>query len=164
MLLFFNAPIEREEKKREIEGVEVVNTISRALELRIVNPFVLWQFISKYLMSKIFCIYVITKNDICIHTSMVIGKGWRFPFMSNDDIQIGPCWTATESRKQGLYVAIIQRILCDFSDHQCWMICDENNIASIRGIERAGLELRAKGKRTMPVGFKIIGRFVITKV
>jgi RimJ/RimL family protein N-acetyltransferase len=159
VLLLFKSPKEWEKKNIEMKGLEVVTTFSRALELKLVTPFAAWQFIAKLLMRKIYCIYVIIRDNRCIHTSHVIGKGWRFPFMNKEDIEIGPCWTDRANRNQGIFTAVIQQILYDYSSHQGWMICDEDNAASRRGIEKAGLELIARGNRTRPFGCRIIGRF-----
>jgi RimJ/RimL family protein N-acetyltransferase len=91
--------------------------------------------------------------------SHVIGKGWRFPFMRANDIEIGPCWTAYEYRRQGIYSTVIQRILFDFKNHHAWMFTQETNIASIRGIEKVGFKFSGKGRRTKPLGFHFLGRF-----
>jgi len=80
--------------------------------------------------------------------------------MQRGDLEIGPCYTAPQYRNQGIFTKVIQKIMYDFKKHQIWMFCDEFNAASRCGIEKAGLKLVSKGKRTKPFGFRLLGRFV----
>ncbi len=163
MFLLYEVSVKRQNVNVEISGLEVVHTLRRAVELKLATPFVIYQFSMRQLLNKIYCIYVIRHNRKCVHTSHVIGKVWRFPFMGAGDIEIGPCWTATEYRRRGFYTAVIQRILYDFRKHRAWMLTHEANIASIRGIKKEGLNLAGKGRRTKPFGFRFFGRFVFRK-
>lgn len=141
MLLLFEAPIKREKVNTEINGLEVIYTLRRARELRLITPFIAWQFIMRRLVGKVYCIYAVIRNDKCVHASHVIGKGWRFPFMAKDDIEIGPSWTAPEFRNQGLFTTTLSSILHDFKEKRAWIFSDEANAASIRGIKKAGFRL-----------------------
>lgn len=63
----------------------------------------------------------------------------KFKFLKNKDVEIGPCVTDFKHRGKGIYPAVIQSIVKDKGySNDFYMIVDENNIASIRGIEKAG--------------------------
>lgn len=165
MLLFFKAPVIRENTNFSTLGLslEVVSQLERIRELELMNSFVVWQLFKRYLFGKTYCIYAIIHGNKCVHYSHVIGKGWRFPFMKDNDIEIGPCWTQPEFRSRGLFSSVLRNILSDFQEHQIWIFAEETNVASIRGIERAGFKFVGKGLRTKPFGCHLIGRFVISK-
>lgn len=83
--------------------------------------------------------YVKSGNDI-IHTSYVIPACIKFPFMDRDDLEIGSCYTYPVFRGKGIYPkvlsAICRRRANDTSTF--YMIVDETNLPSIKGIEKAG--------------------------
>jgi hypothetical protein len=162
MDLFFKTLRRSSEPQGRLVGLEVIQTFGRTKELHLVNSFTVWQFLSKIIFGKTYCIYAIVKNGECVHYSHVLGKGIRFPFMKRNDIQIGPCWTRPDHRNQGIFTSVIKKIVADFSTCDAWASCDEDNLASRKGLEKAGLNLVAKGERTRPLGFHYLGRFVIT--
>lgn len=85
--------------------------------------------------------YVADKNDLQ-HTSYVVPKCSKFPFLGENDYEIGPCFTYPAHRGKGIYPNVL-RYICDFvgnSDTTFYMIVDEKNTASIKGIEKAGFK------------------------
>lgn len=76
-----------------------------------------------------------------IHTSYVMGPGLKFPFMEKGDIHIGPCNTAPDFRGRGIYRRVLKTIHAEnySRSKRAYMIVDESNLPSIKGIEAAGL-------------------------
>ncbi len=63
----------------------------------------------------------------------------RFPFIPEKAYMIGPCQTAPLYRGNRIYPFVLQQIsrsLRGFNEY--WICTNEKNIASIRGIEKAG--------------------------
>ena len=85
-------------------------------------------------------IYYVQKGENLVHTSYVIPACFKFPFMGKHDLEIGPCYTYSAFRGQGIYPKVLKEI-CKI---QCkdtssfYMIVDETNTSSIKGIEKAG--------------------------
>lgn len=76
-----------------------------------------------------------------VHTSYIVGSRLKFPFMGAADFEIGPCYTNVEFRGLGIYPAVLRYILtCKYGYGYFWMNVSQNNISSIRGIEKAGFE------------------------
>lgn len=77
--------------------------------------------------------------------------------MGKADFQIGPCYTVPEFRGKGLYTNTLLYIISqnEYKKSSFWMIVDENNGASIRGIEKAGFLKIGKVKKT-----KLFKRYV----
>lgn len=87
-------------------------------------------------------VYFCKHKENLIHTSYVIPKCYKFPFLNNNDYEIGPCFTYPEYRGQGYYPAML-RYICSSVGYEktvFYMIVDENNASSIKGIEKAGFK------------------------
>ena len=85
-------------------------------------------------------IYYATQNGELVHTSCVIPKCYKFPFLDNEDYEIGPCVTYPKFRGKGVYPWMLKHICSSIGDEKTvfYMIVDETNISSIKGIEKAG--------------------------
>lgn len=73
-----------------------------------------------------------------VHTSRVIGKCFKFPFLSKFSAEIGPCATKPNHRGQGIYPNVLRYILSDGGWKEYYMLVREDNLSSIKGIEKAG--------------------------
>ncbi|MBR6825849.1 MAG: hypothetical protein IKM59_04800 [Oscillospiraceae bacterium] len=106
-----------------------------------------------WVMSKgDFRIFYVTdeKTGSPVHTSYVMGRSFKFPFMEKGDIHIGPCHTAPEHRGKGIYRKVLHFIRNHEGEtgKQAYMIVAENNLPSIKGIEAAGLRQIGAVERT----------------
>lgn len=97
-------------------------------------------------------IYYVKQNEELVHTSYVIPKCFKFPFLKKYDYEIGPCFTYPKYRGRGIYPRVIEFISCNIGTDKSgfYMIVDANNVSSVRGIEKAG--------------FKKVGKIKISKV
>lgn len=89
--------------------------------------------------GKLWVYYVKHGHEI-IHTSYVMQKSYKFPFMKKNDFEIGPCFTKSEYRGKGIYPSVINRIQSDVltDKNSIYMIVRSDNISSIKGIEKSG--------------------------
>ena len=85
-------------------------------------------------------IYYIQNGNNIIHTSYVIPACAKFPFMDKFDLEIGPCYTYPAFRGMGIYPKVLTEICRKRADAvlSFYMIVDEANLPSIKGIEKAG--------------------------
>lgn len=124
--------------KANVDGLIVIKTILSAYTNNLASFFVIRKFIQNWLNRKVYCIYALLADGKLIHVSHVFGKSWRYSFMNKNDILIGMCWTNPDFRGQGIYPSVIKRIASDYRERRIWIYCDERNISSVRGIEKAG--------------------------
>ena len=89
--------------------------------------------------AKVYCYRL---NGELVHTSYVIPKCYKFPFMSKWDYEIGPCFTYPKFRGKGIYPQMLKYICSSISTEKTvfYMIVDETNLPSIKGIEKAGFQ------------------------
>ena len=88
--------------------------------------------------AKLF--YVADKDGNLMHTSYVVPKCAKFPFLGRNDYEIGPCYTYPAYRGKGIYPKVLHYICNHMRNEKAvfYMIVDEANKSSIRGIEKAG--------------------------
>lgn len=102
-----------------------------------VKAFVFWNLIT----AGRCCTYrLVSPDDTVIHESFVIHSCYKFPFLRNGDIEIGPCITDENWRGRGIYPAMLKVILHnEISGSNCaYMIIDSANDSSKKGVKKAG--------------------------
>lgn len=62
---------------------------------------------------RVWCAY---DRNLVVHTSYVIPKCSKFPFLNNDSYEIGPCHTSSDYRGKGIYPAVLARIVAGGGD------------------------------------------------
>ena len=86
--------------------------------------------------------YVKDKDGRVIHTSCVIPKCVKFLFLEKNEYEIGPCYTDPNHRRKGIYCCVLNYITSHsaLKASKFYMIVHEDNLASIKGIEKAGFK------------------------
>ena len=87
-------------------------------------------------------LYCYRDNGELVHTSYVIPKCYKFPFMNKHDYEIGPCFTYPKFRGKGFYPLMLKTICSSIGTEKSvfYMIVDKTNQPSIRGMEKAGFQ------------------------
>lgn len=65
--------------------------------------------------------------------------------MPNNGLHLGLAYTIPEERGKGYYPLMLKYIQADLQNEDIYMIVNENNYSSIRGIEKAGFVQYSKG-------------------
>jgi hypothetical protein len=91
------------------------------------------------LARKYYKAYAVSDRGKLVHVSLV----FRHNLMARQlgfrkVLTIGNCFTDEEYRGQGLYPAVLRRIRADFPDRAFVVFVEPDNVASVRGLERAG--------------------------
>lgn len=96
----------------------------------------------------------VEKDGKVIHTSLVVSKCFKFPFMIKGDYEIGPCVTKAEYRGQGVYPSVLNHITSSYGDEgtNFYMLVHETNLPSIRGVEKAGFERISTVEKSKALG------------
>ena len=87
-------------------------------------------------------IYFLCHGSDIVHSSFVVPKCYKFPFLRSVDYEIGPCVTSSDYRRRGSYTYVLDYITScyEFKDAEFYMIVNNTNKPSIKGIEKAGFE------------------------
>jgi RimJ/RimL family protein N-acetyltransferase len=95
------------------------------------------------------------------HSSLVMPRFARFPFMAAQDLQIGATFTAPRHRGKGLALRAIHEIVTRFGEpgRAFWYLTDDSNLASIRVVEKAGFRLAGTGRKKPRMGLKFFGYY-----
>lgn len=103
-------------------------------------------------LGKSYIYYCKDNTGKVVHTSYAIPKCIKFPFLSNNDYEIGPCMTIPEYRGKGIYPQVLNYITysCGGRDTKFYMLVNPTNESSIKGIKKAN--------------FKFCGKVIATKL
>lgn len=93
------------------------------------------------------------------HRAMIMPRFARFPFMMKRDLQIGATFTLPEARGQGLALRGVLEVVNKFAatDRVFWYLTDNDNLASVAVIERAGFTLAGVGGKRARYGLQFFG-------
>lgn len=92
--------------------------------------------------------YVIKDNKI-IHYSYYIGKYYRFKYMKDTDVSMGPAWTDPNYRGLGIYSNVISYMKSKYyKDSLMLTVVNRGNESGKRGVEKAGFIFKAFGYTT----------------
>lgn len=145
-LLYFKGKTSSEKIENNFEIKEFTPSVfggyylegeKRSLKTTIVR--ILFQLMS---FGKAKILYM--KDDVgeLIHTSYIVPRCYKFSFMERNDYEIGPCYTYPKYRGKGIYSSMLLYVCEKLGNAQTtfYMIVDSENLASVRGIEKAGFE------------------------
>ena len=101
-----------------------------------------WYFtIMTFLCRGIFRVfeeYDVIKDGIIVSKAVLISKVPLYRFLPRKGIHLCYCETIPEARGKGYYPMLLSYIQNQHKGNNLYMIVDEKNISSIRGIEKAG--------------------------
>lgn len=83
-------------------------------------------------------IFYVEEQGQVIHTSYLMPRCWKFPFIKQGDYHIGPCQTIPEYRGRGIYPAVLKEIVKSDKNATYHIVVAESNKASVKGIVKAG--------------------------
>ena len=116
----------------------------------VVNPWTksrhsfLWKIMSIIFAENMragakFCEYqLINKNNKVVSKAELVSWIPIFKFMPRKAYHIGPCFTVPKERGKGFYPYLLNCIIADNPTAEFYMIVDESNLSSIKGIQKAG--------------------------
>lgn len=94
-------------------------------------------------------IFIVLHEGRPVHYTVVLPKSFRFSFMGNADLQLGPSWTHPSHRRKGLLRSTVDSIRIHYRTSHCrlWWICRENNFTSNTAARRLGFTAQATGRK-----------------
>ena len=98
-----------------------------------------------------------------VHYSAFCPRFWRFPFLADEDLQIGYTWTDPAYRGRRLALFALQTIVRIYRKPQrrFWYVVEDVNLASIKVVERVGFTLSGEGTWIKPWGLKLLGSYIM---
>jgi RimJ/RimL family protein N-acetyltransferase len=128
-------------------------------------PFAVWWalHLTRVFENRDYAIFLIFRGDELAHRSVIFPRYFRFPFMGDDDLQVGDTWTDDAHRGKGLATFALGQILRSETrkDRVYWYVVESGNLPSIRVVERAGFSRVATGIRTVRLGVRLLGSYII---
>lgn len=122
-----------------------------------------WLKIFKTPNYKIYLIF--TQDGSLAHYTVLLPAHFRFPFMEDSDLQIGPLGTYAHYRKKGLAQFALYSILRDYSqsNKKFWYVTRKENEPSLKLIEKLNFEKHGEGIKRKHFKSRLLSCFYITK-
>ena len=123
-----------------------INGIKRKLDF--ISLWLLYYLLGPPIKKKVFTFLLFDKEKV-VHHSVVTTKSFKYPFMGENDLQIGMIFTEDEFRRRGLAAYKINEILRRYEKpgRKIWYITQEDNLASRRLAEKLGFSEYSKAIR-----------------
>jgi RimJ/RimL family protein N-acetyltransferase len=87
--------------------------------------------------SRDYALLLVRHGERIVHHSCVNPPDFRFPFMADDDLQIGDVETSPDHRGSGIASSAISAVVAR-PGRTFWWIAEAGNAASIRAVEKVG--------------------------
>ena len=127
------------------------------------SPYAVWSLLSflRVFRNRDYHALLIYDGETLIHRSLAMPGYFRYPFMDNDDLNIGDVWTARRYRGQGLAKFAFREIMrrLGHPGRTFWYICEASNKPSIRAAKGVGFRRLAGGRRVARLGIGLLGAF-----
>lgn len=91
-------------------------------------------------VNRVFTEYQIIVNGRVASKAVIMSKVPIYKFMPRNGLHLGFCFTEAGFRGMGYYPLLLKYIQNQYIDKDIYMIVDEENIPSIKGIEKAGFK------------------------
>ena len=101
----------------------------------------------RVIKKDVYISYVIDSNSV-ISYAICYPKSFKYPFMEEDEYQIGSVFTDPRYRKKGYSGLIIKNILQNIKCKRIWYLTESDNIASINLCKKLNFNYFSKGTRS----------------
>jgi len=92
------------------------------------------------------------KTNTVAHYSNILPKIFKYSFMQKQDLHIANCYTLPKFRGNRLFSFALSFIGESVSEHVIWVGARDNNISSVKSIERGGFKRAAIASKTRVFG------------
>lgn len=117
-------------------------SIDRRKDMRIGPKRYLYLLVMTFFYAgfkRVFSEYHLERKDgKLLSRGVVMSYVPYYKFMPHNGIHLGYCITVEDERGKGYYSLLLKMIQNDMPRHNLYMVVDEKNVASIKGIENAG--------------------------
>lgn len=145
MFYIYHAKATEPNKENPVTAGKVkIITVSKHDRKYLKKKDYMWKILT---LGKYRKVLVLNENDDMMHFSTVIGPNFKFPFLKRKEAEIGPCSTRIAYRGQGIYPSVLKYILGSGWYQDYYMLIEDTNLSSIRGVEKAGFVQVAKVKK-----------------
>ena len=134
-----------------VEGIDAMN-IGRKKWLY----YCLWGFLYRGFQFR-FIEYDLVKERNVVSKAVLISKVPEYKFLPKKGVHLCYCATKESEKGNGYYPLLLKYIQYNNKEEMLYMVVKEDNLASIKGIEKAGFKRFALGKKDKD------GNFIITK-
>jgi len=112
--------------------------------------------------QKYHVVLIRNRHGKLAHYTVVLPPHFRFPFMQNADLQVGPIGTMIDHRRNHLALHALQHIVREYTDFHCllWYVVRKENEPSIRLIEKMGFKAAGEGLKVRSRYLRLFSKYI----
>lgn len=113
--------------------------------------------------NRDYCVLLIYSENRLVHRSTIFPRYFRYRFMGIDDLHVADTWTDPDYRGRGLAPWAIRELVRRLKrrGREFWYVVSEDNLQSIRAVEKAGFSRVGSGTLTRRLGLRFLAYFKI---
>ena len=116
----------------------------------------------RVIKKDVYLSYIMVDHSI-VSYAVCYPKSFKYPFMGDDDYQIGSVYTDPRYRKKGYSALIIENILTNINCSRIWYIADSGNIPSINLCKKLNFRYFNNGVRLRGKYLSFLSIYKITE-
>ena len=116
----------------------------------------------RVIKKDVYISYIIVDKTIASY-AVCYPKSFKYPFMGDDDYQIGSVYTDQKKKKKGYSVLIVENILQNINCPRTWYLTDSDNIPSINLCKKLNFSFLNNGLRSNNKFLSFLSIYKITK-
>jgi GNAT superfamily N-acetyltransferase len=113
--------------------------------------------------NRDYAVLIVRRNGSPVHRTCLIPKYFRWPFMSDDDLQVSSTWTDPEHRCMGIATYALQHVVSDWvkEGRTLWYVTHADNAPSLAVCRNLGFRMKTAANRTSRLGVRILGQLAL---
>jgi acetyltransferase (GNAT) family protein len=127
--------------------------------------FALWWLLHVFgiFRNPNYTVLIVRRNGRAVHRTCLIPKYFRWPFMSDNDLQVSSTWTHSSHRCLGIATCVLQHVVEEWSKEgrTLWYVTHADNAASIAVCCHMGFRMKTAASRTSRLGIRLLGELAL---
>jgi GNAT superfamily N-acetyltransferase len=127
--------------------------------------FALWWLLhfSGIFRNRHYTVLIVRRNGHPVHRTCLVPKYFRWPFMSDSDLQVSSTWTDTDHRCLGIATYTLQHAVSEWAKEgrTLWYVTHADNAPSLSVCRNLGFRVKTAANRTSRFGVRLLGELAL---
>ena len=113
--------------------------------------------------NRNYAVLIVRRNGRPVHRTCLIPKYFRWPFMSDCDLQVSSTWTDPDHRCLGIATYALQHAVSEWAKEgrTLWYVTHADNAPSLSVCRNLGFRVKTAANRTSRFGVRLLGELAL---
>jgi GNAT superfamily N-acetyltransferase len=127
--------------------------------------FALWWLLHfcRVFRNRNYAVLIVRRNGRPVHRTCLVPKYFRWPFMSDRDLQVSSTWTDPDHRCLGIATYVLQHAVSEWAQNgrTLWYVTHADNAPSLAVCQHSGFRMKTAANRTSRFGVRLLGELAL---